>query len=101
MKKLRKLRCRQCNYETWKKFDVPADDLDSKCPKCGTSPMLVKIRLTCEYDGCKRFSIVEGDPHFNNYNFYSKKYNQVVDIRNLCFVCSDHEEEHEEMEKSK
>ena len=86
---LRTLRCWKCNFKTKKRFKFPAEDLDSKCPKCGTFPMLAKMRLVCFGEGCKEFTIVEGDPQWHNWNFRNKKFG-TIDIRNQVFACDDH-----------
>jgi len=71
-------------------MDHFAEGEDLSCPKC-KAPMLRRIRMDCMYDNCKRWTIVEGDPTFSNYNFYSRKNKQSVDIRNQAFYCSEHE----------
>jgi hypothetical protein len=48
------------------------------------------IRLECVYKGCKKYTVVRGDPTFNNWNFYNKKYG-TFDIRNIGFVCLKHQ----------
>ena len=95
--KLRLLRCWKCGKKKWHRwFKLPAEDLsfsDSSC-KCGTL-MLVKIRLECMTDGCKKYIIAEGDPHMNNPNFRNKD-NEYCDLRNQGYVCPEHYDKHEE-----
>lgn len=86
-----RLHCTNCWHKTTREVD-PKSGERPDCPKC-MAPMSRRVRIDCEHEGCLRFTIVEGDPTFNNYNFYSRKYKQTVDIRNVGFVCSDHEEE--------
>lgn len=94
---LRTLRCGKCGYKTEKRFEFPAEDLDTKCPKCNELHLMsAKMRLECMEDGCKKYTIVEGDPTWSNWNFWSSKYKESVDIRNVGYVCPEH---HERFEK--
>lgn len=90
MKRLRKLRCFKCGRIKWEKFSLPAEDtLNAHCPDCGTFPMLVKMRVKCMNNNCKKFVIVEGDSFWNNWNFHNN--NGInVDIRNQGYVCPEH-----------
>jgi len=85
------LHCSKCWYKTVRKINVFQTAVPV-CPRCNVK-LKRKVRIECEHEGCSRFTIVEGDPTFNNYNFYSRKYDKTVDMRNVGFVCSDHEEE--------
>jgi len=63
---------------------------DLRCPKCPNGMLYRRIRTVCMTEGCKRWTIVEGDPTFNNWNFYHKASEQHIDIRNQGFVCDVH-----------
>ena len=91
--KERTLYCR-CGFKKMAKFDFPAEDLDTTCPECGNRQMYVKMQLSCGENSCKRYTVVNGDPTWANWNFYNNKYG-TFDIRNFGFVCPDHQKAYE------